>query len=35
MSVRNNEEIISLAEAHRMIAGARVRGWLPPLVDNA
>ena len=30
MSVRNNEEIISVAEAHRMVARARVQGWLPP-----
>jgi hypothetical protein len=30
MSVLNNEKIISLAEAHRMIARARVQGWLPP-----
>jgi hypothetical protein len=29
MSVLNNENIISLAEAHRMITRARVQGWLP------
>jgi hypothetical protein len=34
ISVRNSEEIISLAEAHRMVARARVQGWLPPLVDD-
>jgi hypothetical protein len=30
MSVLNNEKIVSLAEAHRMVARARVQGWLPP-----
>jgi hypothetical protein len=30
MSLRNNEKIISLAEAHRMVARARAQGWLPP-----
>jgi hypothetical protein len=30
MSVRNNGKIISIAEAHRMVARARVEGWLPP-----
>jgi hypothetical protein len=30
MSVRNNEKIISLAEAHRMVARARVQGRLSP-----
>ncbi len=30
MSVRNNDKIISIAEAHRMVARARVQGWLPP-----
>ena len=30
MSVRNNEKIISVAEAHRMVARARAQGWLPP-----
>jgi hypothetical protein len=30
MSVHNNEKIISLAEAPRMVARARVQGWLPP-----
>jgi hypothetical protein len=34
MSVRSNEKIISVAEAHRMVARARVQGWLPPLVDG-
>jgi hypothetical protein len=26
----NNDEIISVAEAHRMVARARAQGWLPP-----
>jgi hypothetical protein len=30
MSVRNNDEIISLDEARRMVARARVQGWLSP-----
>ena len=30
MSVLNNEKIISVAEAHRMVARARAQGWLPP-----
>jgi hypothetical protein len=30
MSVLNHEKVISLAEAHRMVARARVQGWLPP-----
>jgi hypothetical protein len=30
LSVRNNEGIISVAEAHRMVAYARVQGWLSP-----
>jgi hypothetical protein len=30
MSVRNNDKIISSAEAHRMVARARLQGWLPP-----
>jgi hypothetical protein len=30
MSVLNNEKIISLAEARRMVARARLQGWLPP-----
>jgi hypothetical protein len=30
LSVLNNDKIISLAEAHRMVARARVQGWLPP-----
>jgi hypothetical protein len=30
MSVRSNEELISIAEAHRMVARARLQGWLPP-----
>jgi hypothetical protein len=29
MSVRNNDKIISIAEAHRMVAHARAEGWLP------
>jgi hypothetical protein len=28
MSVRSNEKIISVAEAHRMVARARAQGWL-------
>jgi len=28
MAVRNNEKIISVAEAQRMIARARAQGWL-------
>jgi hypothetical protein len=30
MSVRNNGKIISVAEAQRMVARARVQGWLLP-----
>jgi hypothetical protein len=30
MSVLINDKIISVAEAHRMIARARAKGWLPP-----
>src|SRR6202171_5855334 len=30
MTVRSNENIISVAEAQRMIARARAQGWLPP-----
>jgi hypothetical protein len=30
MSVRSNEKIISVVEAQRMVACARVRGWLAP-----
>jgi hypothetical protein len=30
MSVLSNDRIITLAEAHRMVARARLHGWLPP-----
>jgi hypothetical protein len=30
MSVRIHEKIISVTEAHRMVARARAQGWLPP-----
>jgi hypothetical protein len=30
MSTVSNEKIISIAEAHRMVARARAQGWLPP-----
>jgi hypothetical protein len=30
MSVRNNDKIISIAEARQMVAHARAHGWLPP-----
>ena len=30
MTMLNNEKIISVAEAHRMVARARAQGWLPP-----
>jgi hypothetical protein len=30
MTVLNNDKIISVAEAHRMVARARAQGWLPP-----
>jgi hypothetical protein len=30
MSVLNNDKIISIAEAERMVARAREKGWLPP-----
>jgi hypothetical protein len=30
MSVRNNDKIISITEAQRMVAHARAKGWLPP-----
>jgi hypothetical protein len=30
MRVRNNDKIISVAEAQRMVAHARAHGWLPP-----
>ena len=30
MSVRSNEKIISVAEAHGMVTRARTQGWLPP-----
>jgi hypothetical protein len=29
MSVLDNDRIISVAEAHRMVARARDQGWLP------
>ena len=29
-TVINNGKIISVAEAHRMVARARAEGWLPP-----
>jgi hypothetical protein len=29
-TVLNNGKIISVAEAHRMVARARAQGWLPP-----
>jgi hypothetical protein len=29
-TVINNGKIISVAEAHRMVARARANGWLPP-----
>ena len=29
-TVLNNGKIISVAEAHRMVARARAEGWLPP-----
>jgi len=30
MTMLNNEKIISVAEAHRMVVRARAQGWLPP-----
>ena len=30
MSTVSNGKIISVAEAHRMVARARAQGWLPP-----
>jgi hypothetical protein len=30
MSMVSNGKIISVAEAHRMVARARAKGWLPP-----
>jgi hypothetical protein len=30
MTTLNNDKIISVAEAHRMVARARAQGWLPP-----
>ena len=30
MTTLNNDKIISVAEAHRMVARARAKGWLPP-----
>lgn len=30
MRVRDNEQIISVAEGQRMVARAREKGWLPP-----
>jgi hypothetical protein len=30
MSTVSNGKIISIAEAHRMVARARAQGWLPP-----
>jgi hypothetical protein len=30
MSIVSNGKIISVAEAHRMVARARAQGWLPP-----
>jgi hypothetical protein len=30
MTTLNNDKIISVAEAHRMVAQARAEGWLPP-----
>jgi hypothetical protein len=29
MSVLNNDKIISVTEAHQMVARARAQGWLP------
>jgi hypothetical protein len=30
MTTLNNDKIISVTEAHRMVARARAQGWLPP-----
>jgi hypothetical protein len=33
MTTLNNDKIISVAEAHWMVARARAQGWLSPLLD--